>query len=222
MAGKEKWTDPKVKAVFETWKELLPVLPGRRGRPDLAGRRPGARPEEGRHVPARACSCRSSSRRPAQADLDDLDFFPYPELRDRSTTPRRRSTRRSTGSCSAQLADPGRRHRRGQGVPRVPRPAGDAGRLGHARTRATSRPPRTPTRAATRALQKKAAELIGGAQRITQFLDRDTNPNFAGPNGMQAFLLDFLKNPNQDLAAFHEEDPGLLGHPVAVERPRPG
>ena len=51
-------------------------------------------------------------------------------------------------------------------------------------------------------LQKKAAELIGGAQRITQFLDRDTNPNFAGPNGMQAFLLDFLKNPNQDLDAF--------------------
>jgi len=52
------------------------------------------------------------------------------------------------------------------------------------------------------ALQKKAAELIGGAQRITQFLDRDTNPNFAGANGMQAFLLDFLKNPDQDLDAF--------------------
>jgi multiple sugar transport system substrate-binding protein len=51
-------------------------------------------------------------------------------------------------------------------------------------------------------LQKKAAELIGGAQRITQVLDRDTNPNFAGPNGMQAFLLDFLKNPDQDLDGF--------------------
>ena len=54
-------------------------------------------------------------------------------------------------------------------------------------------------------LQKKAAELIGGAQRITQFLDRDTNPNFAGPNRMQAFLLDFLKNPQQDLPAFQQK-----------------
>ena len=52
------------------------------------------------------------------------------------------------------------------------------------------------------ALQKKAAEVIGAAQRITQFLDRDTNPNFAGPNGMQAFLLSFLQKPDQDLDAF--------------------
>ena len=54
-------------------------------------------------------------------------------------------------------------------------------------------------------LQKKAAEVIGSAQRITQFLDRDTNPNFAGPNGMQAFLLDFLQNPDQDVAALQKK-----------------
>jgi hypothetical protein len=47
--------------------------------------------------------------------------------------------------------------------------------------------------------------VIGSAQRITQFLDRDTNPNFAGPNGMQAFLLDFLQNPNQDVAALQKK-----------------
>ena len=94
------------------------------------------------------------------------------------------------------------RPRRRQGVPRVPRPAGDAGRLGHARTRATSRPSKDADTSGYTPLQKKAAEVIGGAQRITQFLDRDTNPNFAGPNGMQAFLLDFLQNPDQDLDAF--------------------
>ena len=55
------------------------------------------------------------------------------------------------------------------------------------------------------ALQQKGAELIGSAQRITQFLDRDTNPNFAGPNGMQAFLLDFIQNPDQDLTAFTQK-----------------
>ena len=55
------------------------------------------------------------------------------------------------------------------------------------------------------ALQKKAAEVIGQAQRITQFLDRDTNPNFAGPNGMQAFLLDFLQKPDQDIGALQNK-----------------
>ena len=46
------------------------------------------------------------------------------------------------------------------------------------------------------ALQKKAVELIGSAQRITQFLDRDTNPNFAGANGMQAFLIEVHQRPD--------------------------
>ena len=37
MAGKEKWTDTKVKAVFETWKKLLPYQQRRSAGPDLAG-----------------------------------------------------------------------------------------------------------------------------------------------------------------------------------------
>jgi multiple sugar transport system substrate-binding protein len=49
-------------------------------------------------------------------------------------------------------------------------------------------------------LQTKAVQVVGDAQKITQFLDRDTRPDFAGPNGMQAFLLSFLKDPSQDLA----------------------
>ncbi len=52
------------------------------------------------------------------------------------------------------------------------------------------------------ALQKKAVELIGAAQKITQFLDRDTRPDFAGANGMQNFLLKFIGDPNQDLTKF--------------------
>ena len=42
------------------------------------------------------------------------------------------------------------------------------------------------------------------ARRITQFLDRDTRPDFAGASAMQTFLLDFLKNPKQDLAALED------------------
>jgi heme-degrading monooxygenase HmoA len=46
------------------------------------------------------------------------------------------------------------------------------------------------------------AEIIGNSQKIAQFLDRDTRPDFAGPNGMQGFLQTFLTDPDQDLDAF--------------------
>jgi hypothetical protein len=53
-------------------------------------------------------------------------------------------------------------------------------------------------------LTQKAVQIVSGAQRITQFLDRDTRPDFAGANSMQSFLLNFLKTPTQDLAAFQK------------------
>ena len=53
-------------------------------------------------------------------------------------------------------------------------------------------------------LQKKAVTVVGAAKRITQFLDRDTRSDFAGPQGMQGFLQKFLSNPSQDLAAFQK------------------
>jgi multiple sugar transport system substrate-binding protein len=51
-------------------------------------------------------------------------------------------------------------------------------------------------------LQKHQAQVIGDAQKITQFLDRDTRSDFAGQQGMQAFLINFLQKPDQDLDAF--------------------
>jgi multiple sugar transport system substrate-binding protein len=53
-------------------------------------------------------------------------------------------------------------------------------------------------------LQKKAAEIIANSGAIAQFLDRDTRPDFAGPNAMQAFLQDFLQDPAQDIMALQE------------------
>src|SRR5690348_559696 len=44
-------------------------------------------------------------------------------------------------------------------------------------------------------LTKKAAQIVSSAKRITQFFDRDSRPDFAGPNGMQQFLLKYLANP---------------------------
>jgi hypothetical protein len=49
--------------------------------------------------------------------------------------------------------------------------------------------------------QLKAVQLVSSAQRITQFFDRDSRPDFAGPNGMQSFLLTFLASPKGDIKA---------------------
>jgi multiple sugar transport system substrate-binding protein len=45
------------------------------------------------------------------------------------------------------------------------------------------------------ALQKKAVELIGGAKQISQFLDRDTRPDFASTVMIPA-LQQFIKTPD--------------------------
>jgi multiple sugar transport system substrate-binding protein len=47
-------------------------------------------------------------------------------------------------------------------------------------------------------LFQKSVQIIKSAKRITQFFDRDSRPDFAGPNGMQSFLLSYLQNPSAD------------------------
>ena len=77
MAGKESWTDDRVKNVFALWTELLPLASGGPERPYLArSRRHRGRQDLG-HDDASAPSSGSSSRADQQ---DDLDFFVWPEL----------------------------------------------------------------------------------------------------------------------------------------------
>jgi multiple sugar transport system substrate-binding protein len=51
-------------------------------------------------------------------------------------------------------------------------------------------------------VQKDSAEVLKSAGSIAQFLDRDARADFAGPSGMQGFLISFLTDPNQDLDKF--------------------
>jgi multiple sugar transport system substrate-binding protein len=44
-------------------------------------------------------------------------------------------------------------------------------------------------------LQKKSAELVSGAKQVSQFLDRDTRPDFAS-TVMIPSLQSFINNPN--------------------------
>ena len=51
-------------------------------------------------------------------------------------------------------------------------------------------------------VQKASADVLKTAGKIAQFLDRDARADFAGPSGMQGFLISFLNDPNQDLDKF--------------------
>ena len=48
--------------------------------------------------------------------------------------------------------------------------------------------------------QNQMAQIIGSSNRVAQFLDRDTRPDFA--LGMQGLLKDFIASPAQDLPSY--------------------
>lgn len=200
MAGSEKWTDPKVKTVFEIFKDLLPFYQdGAAGRTWQDAAQALVQKKAGMYLLGMFVS--QQFQEAGQAELDDLDFFPYPNFGTQydaeaaldapidgfmiaANSPSLGDDLDAAKAFMEYLAQP---------ATQVTWVSQDKGNVAAAKDADTS---------GYSPLQKKAAELIGNAQRITQFLDRDTNPNFAGANGMQAFLLDFLKNPSQDLDAY--------------------
>jgi multiple sugar transport system substrate-binding protein len=200
MAGKEKWTDDRTKAVFTVWKDLLPYYQsGAGGRTWQDAAQALVQKKAGMYLLGMFVS--QQFQEAGDADLADLDFFPYPNFGTQydaekaldapidgfmisSHSPSLQQDLDGAKAFLEYLAQP---------ATQVAWVSQDKGNVAAAKDADTSG--YTP-------LQKKAAELIGGAQRITQFLDRDTNPNFAGANGMQAFLLDFIAKPDQDLDAF--------------------
>jgi multiple sugar transport system substrate-binding protein len=201
MAGKEKWTDPKVKTVFTTWKDLLPYhQEGAPGRTWQDAAQALVQKKAGMYLLGMFVSQQFQATG-NKADLEDLDFFPYPNFGTQYDAEKALDAPIDGFMLSANSPDLAKDmdgakaflEYLAQPATQVSWVTQDPSNVAAAKDADTS---------GYTALQKKAAELIGNAQRITQFLDRDTNPNFAGANGMQAFLLDFLKNPNQDLDAF--------------------
>ena len=53
-----------------------------------------------------------------------------------------------------------------------------------------------PTPPGTTRLQQRSVELVGSATYIAQFLDRDTDPDFAA-NVVGTALADFIADPSQ-------------------------
>ncbi|HET7030471.1 MAG TPA: extracellular solute-binding protein [Candidatus Limnocylindrales bacterium] len=194
MAGKEKWTDAKTKAVFQKWAELLPYFD-----PQPLGKtwQEAAQDLIGKKAGMYFLGTFAGEQATDPAVHDDLDFFPFPTF-GTSYDAEAAIDAPIDGfmvSAKAKNVDGAKAFMEylatgeAQGIFLASSPNNVAA----AKDADTSK--YSP-------FQKKMAEIIGGAQKIAQFLDRDTRPDFAGANGMQGFLQDFLGNPSQDLDSF--------------------
>jgi len=199
MAGKNKWTDPKVAQVFTVWKDLLPFYQagaaGRLWQDAAAGL---LNKTTGMMLQPQVVETFTA----AGADkLADLDFFPWPNhgtqwdaeqaldapidgymLTAKSTT-----LQADTAAAKAFLAF------LGTGAAQIIYAKANTAGIATAND---------VDQSAYNPLQKKQAAVIASAKKLTQFLDRDAAPAFTGPNGMGSFLIDFLSKPDQDLTAF--------------------
>jgi len=190
MGGQESWDDPRVAAVFEAWEELLPYY-----QPDVNGRTwqeaatALGNGEAGMYLLGTFVVDNFDPE--TQSDIiEDIDFFAFPEI----------NPEHGRDAVEAPI----------DGFMMAANPANEAGAkallecLGSAdaiNAYLEVAPSVVGAHADTNtagynALQQKSAELVGNAKYIAQFLDRDTDPDFAS-NVMGAAIADFLANPAQ-------------------------
>jgi multiple sugar transport system substrate-binding protein len=187
MAGKKSWTSPEVAKVFDTWKSLLPYH-----ETDALGRtwQEAAQGLLNKKSGMYLLGLFVSEQFTNKEDLDDLDFFTFPEVD-------------STIGADALDAPI-------DGYMMAKRPKDEAAAksllafLG-SKDGAQAQVKQNPTTLVANSeadvssytpLQKKAAELVGSAKNIAQFLDRDTRPDFAS-TVMIPSLQSYIKDPSQ-------------------------
>ncbi len=183
MSGKEAWDDKKVKTVFDTWKEIIPLQ-----EENALGRTWQEAAQNLGDKKSGTYLLGSFVGQQFKGDVyDDLDFFPFPEI----------NPEFGTDSIDAPID--------GLMMSKNPKnPEGAKALLAYAGTGAAQdiylkTDPNDVAAAEDasttnyNALQKKAAELIKNTKNIAQFLDRDTRPDFASPvviPALQSFLKD--------------------------------
>ena len=185
MAGQETWTDAKLKTVFDTWRGLMPFhQPGANGRTWQEAGQALLNKQAGMYV----LGSFVAEQFPA-ADRDDLDFFPFPVV----------NSQYGQDAVEAPI----------DGFMVSKKAKNVAGSKDLMRYLASAEAELTylgsnPVNVATSkkadtskytTLQKKSAELVGGAKQISQFLDRDTRPDFASTVMIPA-LQTFINKPD--------------------------
>ncbi|MEH0825168.1 MULTISPECIES: ABC transporter substrate-binding protein [unclassified Micromonospora] len=184
MAGKEAWTSDKVKKVFDTWSGLLPLHQADSlGRTWQEAAQSLQQKKSGMYLLGLFVAQQFSNE-----EQDDLDFFTFPEVD-------------STIGAKALDAPID-----GYMMARKPKSEANAKKLLEyvgSKAAADITVKNDPSTLVANggadtggytALQKKAADLVGSATEIAQFLDRDTRPDFASTVIIPA-LQQFIKNP---------------------------
>ena len=190
MGGQESWDDPRVKEVFTAWEQLLPYYqPDANGRTWQEAATSLGNGEAGMYLLGTFVVDNFDPE--TQADIiEDIDFFAFPEI----------NPEHGQDAVEAPI----------DGFMMAANPANEAGAkallecLGSAdaiNAYLEVAPSVVGANSGTdtsgyNALQAKSAELVGSAKYIAQFLDRDTDPDFAS-NVMGVALADFLADPTQ-------------------------
>jgi multiple sugar transport system substrate-binding protein len=185
MGGKESWTDPKVTKVFDTWRELLPYhQQGALGRTWQDAAKTLQDKKAGMYLLGMFVGQQFQG-----AAKDDLDFFAFPEIDS------------AVGTDTVEAPIDGfmlsKKLKNEEGAKKLLEYLAGTEAV---ETYLKSDPNNIAanTKADTsgyNALQKKAVDLIGSAKHISQFLDRDTRPDFAS-TVMIPSLQTFIRNPN--------------------------
>jgi multiple sugar transport system substrate-binding protein len=185
MAGKASWTDAKVKTVFDHWAEILPYhQDGFMGRTWQDAAQTLVAKKAGMYVLGTFVAQQFSNK----ADLDDLDFFAFPEINS--------AYGQDTVEAPADGFMVSKSPKNKAGVTKLLEYLGtpEAEQIYlKSDTSVVAATNKADTSSYT-PLQKKAYEMITGAKSLTQFMDRDSRPDFTS-TVMQPSLQKFLQNP---------------------------
>lgn len=186
MGGQESWTDDRVKAVFAAWEEILPYY-----QPDANGRTwEDAAADFGNGTSGMFLLGTFLVSVLDQELIEDIDFFAFPALNEEhgqdaveapidgfmmAAAPENEEGAKAllTGLGGAEAIDAYIAVN-----PSVVAAHNEADTSGY------------------NALQQRSAELVGAATYIAQFLDRDTDPDFAA-TVVGTALADFIADPGQ-------------------------
>ncbi len=188
MGGNEDWESAEVNNVFATWEEILPYY-----QPDPNGRTwedaASALGDKSAGMYLLGTFITSSFDGETQADIiDDIDFFLFPEI-----NPTHGQDAIEAPIDGFMMAvDPANE----EGAKALLSGLGSADAV-DAYIAVDPSVVAANSNADTsgyNALQKKSAEAVGSAKYIAQFLDRDTDPDFAA-NVVGVGIADFLATP---------------------------
>jgi multiple sugar transport system substrate-binding protein len=206
LAGKEKWTDPRVKAVFEHWLEIIPFTQaGSAGRDQGAAAQTLIDKKAGMYLMGTGIMVSSI---PA-SDLDDVDIFPFPALGTAwdaeqafdmpvdgfaitKNSPRLAADLDNAKAFIEFVS---------KGSTQLVFASSESGNVALALDADTSQ---------YNHIQKKVVEMIGSAKRVAEYFDRDTDYGFA--NKVETALQDFLAHPPTDLTGFTQTLQGFWDH----------